>query len=1401
MGSVIKAKKNLSGIIAGVYSEVCNVLGINVEHANFQIILVSYRESSDSIIFWHLHPKNNKKEKILYDINIRNGEGTVGFILRSKKIEFVNNTLNDPRGSVGFEDYFIGNKSWLGFPFFHDKRRRRNLSYILSLSHADVDFWNETNKRLIPNIYKKINKHNKELELLNQIKVKDDLLDLFINHGSNKYELLTKILNIADATVSYSYVLIKQDNRIKQLKINDSIVENRIITFLNWCALFSNKCNNCPITNGSEINKKCKYYTDFLSFFGDYFFAEFPLGKKNEFVIKLYYSKNNSEEIKVSEDLFIDPFKQVMGIFNQANQSPLCKKILTELIHRIVNHLSKALINGSEFEIKNKTIKEWCEIINSNALTSCALDKVPINILKENISLLKTQFKNRILFIELWQNNINGIEINDFIYKTYKQLDVLGTLEIEDELLRESGTLKVLINPELIPKKTDTKPIEFIPLVASQPDRKIYKEDKSYVVKKGKDELYKISWEGTSDLRQLIGVTINPPIIEKYLKTIFSKEPGSSLNNKFFESKEEHYPFKPATSVSNFEIVLALNNKIKPDVVNIINRLTTIIYESELRQLASTRAAISQVMARNMSHNIGSHVLSKLLKEDQIKQIFFRNKGQVPEIVTSLDDINSILTNDKLFYQCLNALKDIDIDKSNNSILAGDKNKETNESLLGSFFDYLKARMDYLADVTTSTPVMENTKGLYYDMIKPFIKNRVLNDRISGLDKFYYEITVCKPDRTKNGNLCESITEKKDCHCCVDDRNSTKDDIQLSIPNDVLGVQAFYNILENIIRNTAKHGTTPVKKQMQSSNEVCLEVPFEFKIKVEEALQKFENEKKNKPNTDLHLNEYYCISIFDNCDLNTDTIKINPSEYTDEEAKKIEIYKEKSISKILKNEKFKIKKIDKLVIDQNFILNKSILESNQLRHGGWGLIEMDASAAYLRKIDVELIDSDEYSITDFHGANPVTEGNQLCIYQAYAEQNKYLGYRFFVRKPQEILIIGDVNELLSSCKEGNYENDNTKQLKELKNKGIWIKSKSEIEDAIKNNTVFPHRLIVIDKKAYTELIPTIQNNPQFSRRILKELCVTKICRLLDYDSNDILDSNVKTLWEHYYNYENYKTYHENVGSWITDSHGKNYCKYVNIQQKKYVEIYNSATNHFFNVINEKELNRNYSWPLKIIVIDERIQYFAKYGKYALEIDNGITCKAEINGCKSNCWHDNGVPYSKLYEKTNILVPDMENNCNLNEQNFSNKTNGEDQHDKIIKYIVDNFVNAVLSQENTSCRNIEKTEFLVIHLGIIEKLITAWNNKKEGTTYDKEKKGEVEKYIREKILTPSENGSIKDEVLNSLYNRIIVTSGRGKPHNLPDDIRYLNFSVISQYMITQRCKYAFTEALFSARKTF
>ncbi len=55
----------------------------------------------------------------------------------------------------------------------------------------------------------------------------------------------------------------------------------------------------------------------------------------------------------------------------------------------------------------------------------------------------------------------------------------------------------------------------------------------------------------------------------------------------------------------------------------------------------------------------------------------------------------------------------------------------------------------------------------------------------------------------------------------------------MAIPNDVLGCQAFYNIIENVIRNTAKHATNtsiPIKEFTINFREIGEEEMMEFDL-------------------------------------------------------------------------------------------------------------------------------------------------------------------------------------------------------------------------------------------------------------------------------------------------------------------------------------------------------------------------------------------------------------------------------------------------------------------------------------------------------------------------------------------------------------------------------------------
>lgn len=200
----------------------------------------------------------------------------------------------------------------------------------------------------------------------------------------------------------------------------------------------------------------------------------------------------------------------------------------------------------------------------------------------------------------------------------------------------------------------------------------------------------------------------------------------------------------------------------------------------------SNISAMAQVMTRNMSHNLGSHVFSNLICND---------------VYSMLTDKNILENNTYLsMYDTKKEPLQTPVVENN------DKNLQ-----LAYFNQYLKSRMDYLSEVVIDTPNMLTTKYIYNDVFKEFDRVRILLKYISGISDFKY--TFCLK---YNGT---PLTEEND--------------IAVAFPSDVLGTQAFYNIIENIIRNTAKHAscsnqlntfTIEFKDVPEASGHYCVEI-------------------------------------------------------------------------------------------------------------------------------------------------------------------------------------------------------------------------------------------------------------------------------------------------------------------------------------------------------------------------------------------------------------------------------------------------------------------------------------------------------------------------------------------------------------------------------------------------
>jgi hypothetical protein len=682
-------------------------------------------------------------------------------------------------------------------------------------------------------------------------------------------------------------------------------------------------------------------------------------------------------------------------------------------------------------------------------------------------------------------------------------------------------------------------------------------------------------------------------------------------------------------------------------------------------QIQATRAAISQVMARNMSHNIGSHVMNKIVTDGYIE--YFCSYKNCLKSYKPLNDFTDPKDHDK-FKQ------------------------------LSIYHNYVKTRMDYLADITFGTPVMLMTKKVYSDIFLELDKNRLLLENISARgDKFKYKILFVDKD---NNPLSED------------------NDIPLAIPNDVLGAQAFYNILENIIRNTAKHAKT-------ASSEI-----YTFKVRIYDAGE-LKIDEDNKVISE-ELDTHYVVEICDGIELENEST----------------------------------------ITSQNEKLNKTVLnEQNELRSESLGMIEMDASAAYLRQLDIVSINNDEYDVIadeKFHN------GKHLNILKAFnaSKNGKYiLGYRFFVRKPQELLIVSAIT----------VEDSKKQSLNKL---GVYIKTAEEFEAKLKEGHVFNCQFLLVDSGCKTINNVVKQHSGSLPLRIyekikneidtlIKEenLILTKIWEwredeLLGYYKNDSIKLDIYTLPSFNDANNNPKI----LGSY--EDHLKAIKEKANNEDKSIADVWKEEFDSKF--YNEALSSKAQSQLPQIGNI--------KLTKYTSDLDKSDflvpkVCVAEsmlsriividerIQEILDDKWED--LPYKEHFSKANILVPE---NPDLKDEKIDIKS-------------IDDYIESQLNPESTKIPFDfhPKFDFILIHYSLLERAyVSLTENEKNGLTREQWISVWLEKY--------------KDKAT------IVVTSGRGNIQNLPNHVRYVNLSAVTTALKEIKAKYLLHQIVYSSRKT-
>lgn len=368
----------------------------------------------------------------------------------------------------------------------------------------------------------------------------------------------------------------------------------------------------------------------------------------------------------------------------------------------------------------------------------------------------------------------------------------------------------------------------------------------------------------------------------------------------------------------------------------LIQQLVDAHEEQIIRQ--SRAAAISQVLARTLSHNLGSHSLNAFSGESamlgQFQEIECRKRHKVPmpgrvcEKKPETDGTQIATDEDQLppDESCIAVFKKYEPCNPQEEGKISQQRREW----MATYNNYLRERMDLLADITTAVPAFEMPKQLVADLLKGYERNILLATTIAGTGGCF---RYC-------WQPAGLIGEGKD--------------VNVAISSDILGAHAFYLILENIVRNSAKHGG--------HSEEVV------FTVKVTEPT---EPEWKKKG--------LLCVQITE--------------DLTD------------------------LQKNTKLVNDRNASINAPVLDdkTRRVRDNGWGTLEMKAACAYLRRIALEELDEKKYQAPvpkeedEAMRAKEAAEGDEPPLLRAIGDpsQNKDFGYEFYLMRPKLVMVCAD----------------------------------------------------------------------------------------------------------------------------------------------------------------------------------------------------------------------------------------------------------------------------------------------------------------------------------------------------------------------------------------------------------
>ena len=455
----------------------------------------------------------------------------------------------------------------------------------------------------------------------------------------------------------------------------------------------------------------------------------------------------------------------------------------------------------------------------------------------------------------------------------------------------------------------------------------------------------------------------------------------------------------------------------------------------------------------------------------------------------------------------------------------------------------------------------------------------------------------------------------------------------------------------------------------------------------------------------------------------------------------------------------------------------SVIEKDALRSHSLGILEMKASAAFLRQIDIVQIDPS------------IPEGGEadfIPFIMAFVHQQgdkKSIGYRFFMKKVEKYLVICSKEYTLLT-------DENKNKSSKWKNVGIELISVEDFLEKIESKVSFNHEFVLLLTQEAKEEVGAIgeyfYSNHKEKKENRRKDRISELSLLperLMYIEEDFLSEVGETqieeffsqkIWEQWEGIrkEGNKNYLAINTKTIKTGTFANYddCKQVVFHNHLYsmedwekvvkeinkdkitVEPLSSAAQRklpYFDIYQSSldkyviEIRKNDKYFItqqlieayfnKVIVIDERIQKFASAPFFT-------------NGNETLYQRD-------IFDHINVLMPKAE------EVDLNNESLSDEYIQRIEEFITE---------------NIPESEFLVVHYGLFERI------------YGKENHNEM---LNSKLLEWSK------------LIRTIVVTGRGQHtlEGLPEAVNYLNLSSLLDAFRDNRNKYSINYILNQTRR--